>query len=334
MAGVGSTVTVSVSIFNLTDTYVSDPDNPGHMVPLGNLYGFDVQFTWDPTMLQYVSHTVTVPEEDYLGGILHSPPTPLQIVNVVNEDGNIQDADPRTRAWFAYASYIGAAPFNNPGESNTVFLMTFRVIAQGTTTLEIVSSDLANDIGKPILHSNLNGLVKAAGSGSRDVAVLSIEASPSAVYAGGIVNITAIVANQGSTSETFNVSVYANSTLIGIQAILDLPPAQNLTLGFSWNTTGLDAGLSFTIWAEASSVPDETNTDNNRLTDGNVKIKMRGDINGDGMINIYDVILAVASYGSHPGDPEWNPDADIASPFGQIDIFDLVTITSQYGKTP
>jgi parallel beta-helix repeat protein len=57
-----------------------------------------------------------------------------------------------------------------------------------------------------------------------------------------------------------------------------------------------------------------------------------GDVNGDGKVNIYDVVLASVAYGSRPGDSNWNPNADLASPYGTINILDLVTITSHYGK--
>jgi len=57
-----------------------------------------------------------------------------------------------------------------------------------------------------------------------------------------------------------------------------------------------------------------------------------GDINGDGKVDIYDVVLAAVAYGSTPEDPNWNPVADLAPPYGKIDIYDMVTILSNYGK--
>ena len=61
---------------------------------------------------------------------------------------------------------------------------------------------------------------------------------------------------------------------------------------------------------------------------------MLGDPNGDDIINIYDIVLAAAAYNSRPGDPNWNPEADIAQPYQHINIFDIVTISSKYGQTP
>jgi len=61
------------------------------------------------------------------------------------------------------------------------------------------------------------------------------------------------------------------------------------------------------------------------------KVVGLGDINGDGIVNIYDVTQAAAAYGSKPGYPNWDPDADVNGD-GKIDIYDLVTICGYYGK--
>jgi thermitase len=330
-AYVGQLVTISVAIFNLTDIYVPDPENPLRMVPLGNLYGFDIQFTWDPSILEYVSSSVTVPLEDYPGGILHKPI--LELENVVNQTGGIPDADPRTRAWFAYASMVPAEPFNNPEESNTVFYMTFRVIGLGISSLEFVSTTLAAIHGDAILHTSSDGLViVSVPSEIRDVAIANVTSIPTAVYAGRTVNVTVLAVNMGNfLAETFNVTVYANTTIIGTRTVYDLPPSENVTLVFAWNTTGLAPLSKFTIWAEASTVPGDINTENNRFTDGFVKIKMWADVNGDDRIDILDVVLAAVAYGRRRGDSSYIADADLAEPIGRIDILDLVTITSRYG---
>jgi parallel beta-helix repeat protein len=57
-----------------------------------------------------------------------------------------------------------------------------------------------------------------------------------------------------------------------------------------------------------------------------------GDVNLDGIVNIFDLMLGVNAYQSKPGDPNWNPFADLAPIFGKIDLFDLVTINYHYGE--
>lgn len=57
-----------------------------------------------------------------------------------------------------------------------------------------------------------------------------------------------------------------------------------------------------------------------------------GDVNGDGIVDIYDVVTVATAFGSYPGHPRWNPDADLV-PDGIIDIFDIVTLARNFGKT-
>ena len=54
-----------------------------------------------------------------------------------------------------------------------------------------------------------------------------------------------------------------------------------------------------------------------------------GDVNGDGFVDIEDIAAAAGAFGTHTGDPTYNPDADINSD-GVIDIFDLVAIVINY----
>jgi len=56
------------------------------------------------------------------------------------------------------------------------------------------------------------------------------------------------------------------------------------------------------------------------------------DVDHDLDVDIFDIVITTGAYGSTPSDPRWNPNCDIAEPYGQIDIFDLVMIASSYGR--
>ena len=56
-----------------------------------------------------------------------------------------------------------------------------------------------------------------------------------------------------------------------------------------------------------------------------------GDINNDGIVDIFDALILSAAFGSSPGDPNWNLDADI-KPDGIIDIFDAITLSGVFGN--
>jgi len=113
----GDNLTVSVKIFNLTDS---------------DLVGLDIILSWDPTILNYTSHTKTIPSNTTPGGILYAPT--LSLVNDVDEDiGTYQVAE----------ATLGGPPFNRPDDNSTVFNITFNAIALGICNLTITASDLA-----------------------------------------------------------------------------------------------------------------------------------------------------------------------------------------------
>lgn len=59
--------------------------------------------------------------------------------------------------------------------------------------------------------------------------------------------------------------------------------------------------------------------------------KQYGDVNGDGVIDIYDMITVARSYGATPGTPYWNPDADLNGD-GVIDIYDIIKLGTFFGQ--
>lgn len=108
------------------------------------LYGLDVNFKWDPELLEYVDHTTKIPVEDYPEGILHEPILKLK-----------DDADAIAGTLqVAYACMHPAQPFNGTGE---IFKVTFEVKDFGSCVLEIVRSDLSDNQGTPIPHDAVNG---------------------------------------------------------------------------------------------------------------------------------------------------------------------------------
>ncbi|MFQ5621501.1 MAG: nitrous oxide reductase family maturation protein NosD [Candidatus Nanoarchaeia archaeon] len=56
------------------------------------------------------------------------------------------------------------------------------------------------------------------------------------------------------------------------------------------------------------------------------------DVNFDFKVDIYDIVLAVGTYGSKPSDTDWNPHCDIAEPYGITDIYDVVMIVGSFGE--
>jgi hypothetical protein len=110
-----------------------------------------------------------------------------------------------------------------------------------------------------------------AGEAEHDVAVVSVVPSSNEVNEGDLVNVTVVVQNNGNFTETFDVTAYANATIIQTQTVFDLALDSQATLIFTWDTTGASLG-DYTIKGEASVVPGETYAANNVKVNGAVHL--------------------------------------------------------------
>ncbi|MCK4313956.1 PKD domain-containing protein, partial [Candidatus Bathyarchaeota archaeon] len=165
----------------------------------------------------------------------------------------------------------------------------------------------------------------------RDVAVLDVIPYKTVVGTGLNMSISVTVENQGDLTETFNVTIYVNTTLMAMQYVTDLAPSTQAILTFIWNTTGFTKG-NYTIRAVASMVPSETDISDNTFMDGWTFVTILGDVDGDKDVDIYDVVKITGIYGSKRGDPQFNPNSDLDGD-GEIKIYDVVICTSHYRQS-
>jgi hypothetical protein len=175
----------------------------------------------------------------------------------------------------------------------------------------------------------------------RDVAILNVTTSKNSTYQGWIINVTVTAGNVGQVAESFNVTAFYDANPIGTVSIINLAPNATINEVFSLNTSGLTLYHNYTISAQASIVPYEINTTNNVFVDGYILVKLLGDVNGDGKVDIKDIALVAKSFGAvgpnyfYPGSPpspNWNPDADLNGD-NKIDIKDIVIVALNFGKT-
>ncbi|MEM2129937.1 MAG: S8 family serine peptidase, partial [Candidatus Bathyarchaeia archaeon] len=164
---------------------------------------------------------------------------------------------------------------------------------------------------------------------TRDVALVKIDLSTNQTYVGHTININVTVANQGEMPETFTVTIYCNNTFIESQIIHDLSPETNITLAFNWSTLGLVPNANYIIHAEVLPVPFEVDLDDNMLVDGTVRIKLLGDVNGDGAVTMLDLYLVALHFGFTESNGSWNPEADLNLD-GIINMVDLYLVASNF----
>ncbi len=210
----------------------------------------------------------------------------------------------------------------------TIATITFKISNYGTSPLTFTNDKLGNTTGLLMPHETVGGSVSVL---NHDVAITSITASTNETYDGRIVNVTTTAQNLGLATENFTVNIYADTNLIGTTSVFNLLPNQTTIIETSWNTSGYANMTAYTLSAQATPVPYETNLANNALTDGTVKIKIIGDVNGDGTVSILDLQAWDAAYGSSQGMPNWNPQADLNND-GTVDKADGMLIILNYGN--
>ena len=142
------------------------------------------------------------------------------------------------------------------------------------------------------------------------------------------INVT--ITNRGEFTETFNVTIYADTIPVASQTIT-LPYGNTATITFIWDTAGFAKG-NYTISAYAWPVPGETDIDDNTLVDGWIYIGIPGDVDVNGLVNMLDLYNIALHYGSTTADPEYVPNYDINSD-DIINMLDLYIAAIHYGET-
>jgi subtilisin family serine protease len=195
------------------------------------------------------------------------------------------------------------------------------------------------------LSTSQSGSITVTGEGSitgnyvmlvHDVAVTSVVSDRTWVYQGWCIaysaRINVTVQNSGNFSETVKVTLYYNMTAnetVGTQTI-GLNVGESQTLTFVWNTTGVVFGRNYTITAVAT-IPHDINPANNVLAGGKIKLRILGDVNDDGKVNLADVFGVALAFGSRVGEPRYNKNLDINND-GKIDLKDYFAVCLNFGK--
>lgn len=202
----------------------------------------------------------------------------------------------------------------------------YRVKAIGGTNLTLTNTQLIDSTGQPITHETHDGYFQSL---IVDIAIVDLYASPANIYKGQSTNVTVTVMNQGNSTESFNVNIYYNTTLLTTLNVVGLAPNTNATITTLWSTNNVTWG-KYRLSAQTPNLPYETDLSDNTIVNGIVKVKIPGDINGDDTVDIYDALLAAAAFASALGDPNWNPAADLNGD-GIVDIYDVITLAAYFG---
>ncbi|MEM2463576.1 MAG: CARDB domain-containing protein, partial [Candidatus Bathyarchaeia archaeon] len=106
-----------------------------------------------------------------------------------------------------------------------------------------------------------------------DVAVVKVITSTFSVKIGEPVYVGVKVRNEGTLTESFNVSLLVDDQIIGTLNVLGLAPYSSTTLNFTIDTRNLAPG-SYLISVIIPQLLDEADTTDNVLTDGYVEVRL------------------------------------------------------------
>jgi peptide/nickel transport system substrate-binding protein len=162
-----------------------------------------------------------------------------------------------------------------------------------------------------------------------DLGILSMAASKTLLMQSGTTDLNVTVFNWGNFTENFNVTVYANTTIIETREVA-LTSGNSLSLTSSWNLSGIDYG-KYTISSYSWPVSGEIDTVDNNYTYGLVLVTIMGDIDGNGNVNVLDAIDLSNSFGRSIGQAGFNPSADFDDN-GVVNILDAITLANNYNQ--
>lgn len=266
----GTTFTVGVKVYNLTNTFyqtdeewhpneeLEPPGGTRYNYSLGNMWGFDVTLTWNPEALEYVTHSVRTPIEDYPEGVLHGPILEMQDeINSTAGRYRVQNTE--------YPYVLG---FNCPNTSATIFTITFRVKQEFPFTLYLDSVKLLLDpliatipgIPDIIPHRTLNGIFRPV----KTVHITNVSVGAfigTQVYTPLILGEDAMVlillTNDDATTGTFNLTLDYDGSPIKTWVGEHLDIGERRTYTHTIQTETLHLG-SHTISARITMVQNST----------------------------------------------------------------------------
>ncbi|MGQ9641742.1 MAG: CARDB domain-containing protein [Candidatus Bathycorpusculaceae bacterium] len=199
----------------------------------------------------------------------------LQInVSVINKGTETETFDVRT---YYDSSLIETLQVSALAPNNRVtltFVWNTSFVHEGFYLIS-ASAPLTNDIN-PADNTFVNGIVQVTARPPypqiHDVAVLNVSPLKTLVYIGEVGVIYVVVKNEGTYVESFYVTAFYDSNVVGKLFVNGLEHGREMLLVFYWDTLNVTEG-NYTLSAEASAVPGEVNIENNKLVDGVIWVK-------------------------------------------------------------
>jgi len=221
-----------------------------------------------------------------------------------------------------WSHYIGTDSFRGPYQNET------GSDGIGDTEYVIGNSEDQYPLMKPYPWSQ------------HDIGVTDTTVSKTVVGKNLTMQISVMVFNYGIYAETFNMTLYANMTIIATFMNINLLNRSCVAIPCNWNTTNFAKG-NYTITTYITPVPGELDTVDNSLTDGWIIVAMIGDITGqddypDNECDMRDVGLVARYFGQTV--PSAPANCDLTGPTSgvpddEVDMRDVGMVARHFGET-
>lgn len=237
-----------------------------------------------PSELYSVNITISEITELYAWQFNLTFNTPvLEAVSVVQgpflkQAGNAMMPTPVLNNTAGYV-WVGCSRFpydKGANGSGVLATVVFRIKAEGKSSLHFSINetwaftwDGSTLVGIP--YTAVDGIFSYPVELVHDVAVTDIAVSSLTVAAGGTVSINVTVLNKGNVTESFDVTLYYDSTVMETRTVSDLISDRSRTVVFEWETRHVAVG-DYVLTALASAVDGETSTLNNSFSFAAVKV--------------------------------------------------------------
>ena len=243
----------------------------------------------------------------------------------------------------SYGGFSGSVTLSaNSTTENLIFRWIIGptvTLTSGGSTTAILEVEAANPIGgnhtiivSGVSSDHIGVTLTYVYTTVHDIAIVNMTSSKTVVGQGFTLTINLTIQNQGHFWEDFNLILYYNSTLLANNRTY-LHAGTSTIITFTWNTTGVPYG-NYTITANTTILQGETDTADNTFTDGMVLVTIPGDVNGDGVVDLFDAATCSAHW--YPGPPigplSYDVNADINND-GNVDILDAAIVNAHWGQT-
>lgn len=248
------------------------------------------------------------------GGVMSTPILYGISPSFFAANGSKVSAAPYTGAVeFEEAAASTGTPWN--GADGLVAKVMFKIIKQpnGTNGEPTVSfplvldfTDLQDGMATEVTHDSIAGTLTIDSTGGSP--------PPPSQY-----TLTVTTVGTGNVTWSPLNASYASGTIVTLTA----------TPGANWTFQSWSGSLTGTLNPINITMTSNANVTATFVYSGT---GIPGDLNHDGKVDLQDLVVFAQAWHSHTGDPNWNPECDLAPPYGYISLTDFVSFAIDYGK--